>query len=172
MGLYARGDDAAFAEIYAHVAPRLTAYLRRRMRDGARVSDLVQQTFLHMHRARRTFIPGAEVLPWAYAIARRQLVDAYRAAGREELPILDADDPTTLASPPDGDELLAAKQTALRFEHALTRLSGPQRAAYELVKSDGLSLNEAAARLGTTVTGVKLRTHRAYAALRAALATD
>jgi RNA polymerase sigma-70 factor (ECF subfamily) len=170
MADYARGDDAAFAELYPHVAPRLTAYLRRRMGDQARVSDLVQQTFLHLHRARRTFIPGAEVLPWAYAIARRQLVDAYRAAGREEQPLLDADDPTALASPPGGEELLAAKQAALRFERALARLSRPQRDAYELVKGDGLSLAEAAARLGTSVTGVKLRTHRAYAALRAALA--
>src|SRR4051794_2931445 len=79
MTRYAAADDDAFTEIYAFVAPRLSAYLRRRLRDEARVPDLVQQTFLHMHRARRTFIPGAEVLPWAFAIARRQLCDAYRS---------------------------------------------------------------------------------------------
>ena len=55
------------------------------------------------------------------------------------------------------------------MERALAALSAPQRAAFELVKGDGLSLVEAAAILGTTVTGVKLRTHRAYAALRLAL---
>jgi RNA polymerase sigma-70 factor (ECF subfamily) len=169
MAHYAAGDDAAFAEVYAVVAPRLTSYLRRRMRDQARVGDLVQQTFLHMHRARRTFLAGAEVLPWAFAIARRQLVDAYRAAEREELPALDFDLPATLATAPRGDDVLAAKETAHRFEHALARLSRPQRDAYELVKGDGLSLVEAAAVLGTTVTGVKLRTHRAYNALRLAL---
>ena len=170
MALYAAGDDDAFNEVYTFVAPRLTAYLRRRLRDQSRVSDLVQQTFLHMHRARRTFIAGAEVLPWAFAIARRQLVDAYRSAEREELPSYDPDAPARLESPPRGDELLAAKEIARRFELALASLSRPQRDAFELVKGDGLSLVEAAAALGTTVTGVKLRTHRAYTALRSALA--
>ena len=37
------------------------------------------------------------------------------------------------------------------------------------MKGEGLTLVEAAAALGTTGTGVKLRTHRAYAALRLAL---
>jgi RNA polymerase sigma-70 factor (ECF subfamily) len=169
MAAYAAGDDGAFAEVHAFVAPRLTSYLRRRMRDQARVADLVQQTFLNMVRARRTFIAGSDVLPWAFAIARRQLVDAYRAAEREELPSRDAEDATTLVSPPAADELLAAKEAARRFQRALAGLSRPQRDAFELVKGDGLSLIEAAAALGTTVTGVKLRTHRAYTALRAAL---
>ena len=39
----------------------------------------------------------------------------------------------------------------------------------ELVKQEGLSLKRAAELLGTSVTAVKLRTHRAYEALRAVL---
>jgi RNA polymerase sigma-70 factor (ECF subfamily) len=170
MSRYADGDESAFAMIHDYVAPRLTAYLRRRMREQALVPDLVQQTFLHMHRARRTFRPGGEVLPWAFAIARRQLVDALRA---ELGPMLamsdDGDRASSRATSPCGEELLAAKQAALRVEVALAGLSQPQRAAFELVKGDGLSLVQAAAVLGTTVMGIKLRTHRAYAALRLAL---
>jgi RNA polymerase sigma-70 factor, ECF subfamily len=171
MTRYAHGDESAFAMIHDVVAPRLTAYLRRRVREQALVPDLVQQTFLHMHRARRTFRPGGEVLPWAFAIARHQLVDALRADLGPMLAMSDAD--TDRASPrasyPCGEELLAAKQAARRVEVALAGLSQPQRAAFELVKGDGLSLVQAAAVLGTTVMGVKLRTHRAYAALRLAL---
>jgi len=44
-----------------------------------------------------------------------------------------------------------------------------QRVAFELVKEEGLSLAEAAQVLGTTVSAVKLRAHRAYEALRAVL---
>jgi RNA polymerase sigma-70 factor (ECF subfamily) len=44
-----------------------------------------------------------------------------------------------------------------------------QRVAFELVKHEGLSLAEAADVLGTTVAAVKLRAHRTYEALRAAL---
>jgi RNA polymerase sigma-70 factor (ECF subfamily) len=171
MERYARGEEDAFALLYRFVAPRVASYLRRRVRDRARIPDLVQQTFLHMHRARQTFRAGGEVLPWAFAIARRQLVDAFRRAERE--PALSRhDDDGDLergATCPCIEDLLAAKEAGRRVERALAGLSQPQRAAYELVKGDGLSLVQAAAVLGTTVTGVKLRTHRAYAALRLAL---
>jgi RNA polymerase sigma-70 factor, ECF subfamily len=169
MARYARGDDDAFASVYDFVAPRVTAYLRRRVRDESRVPDLVQQTFLHVHRARHTFVPGAQALPWAFAIARRQLVDAYRAALRE--PFAAGDEPRDggAAAPDAGAELFEGRDALRCLELALARLSVPQRAAFELVKRDGLSLVEAAARLGTTVTAVKLRTHRAYKAIRAAL---
>ena len=38
--------------------------------------------------------------------------------------------------------------------------------AYQLVKEEGLSLSDAAQILGTTVTAVKLRLHRAHLGLR------
>src|SRR3954463_15831509 len=68
MSRYAAGDELAFEGVYDEVAPRLASYLQRRLRDRARIEDLVQQTFLHIHRARGSFIPGAQVFPWALAI--------------------------------------------------------------------------------------------------------
>jgi RNA polymerase sigma-70 factor (ECF subfamily) len=43
------------------------------------------------------------------------------------------------------------------------------RVAYILVRQEGLSVAEAAEVVGTTPTAMKLRAHRAYEALRAAL---
>jgi RNA polymerase sigma-70 factor (ECF subfamily) len=172
MVRYAGGDEGAFVSLYDFVAPRLSAYLRRRVREPALVPDLVQQTFLHMHRARRTFRAGAEVLPWAFAIARRQLVEVFRAELGPTVTMNDGDTDDLARGRdvyPCGESLLAAKEAARRVERAFAGLSKPQRAAFELVKGDGLSLVQAAAVLGTTVTGVKLRTHRAYTALRLAL---
>lgn len=171
MGRYAAGDDLAFECVYDEVAPRLAAYLQRRLRDRTRVEDLIQQTFLHMHRARGSFIPGAQVLPWALSIARRLLIDGVRRGDREIPVDTDCGDevPALMEGIATGEELLAARQTADTLERALAGLSEPQRAAFELVKGEGLSLAQAARVLGTTVLGVKLRAHRAYEALRAAL---
>jgi DNA-directed RNA polymerase specialized sigma24 family protein len=47
-----------------------------------------------------------------------------------------------------------------------------QRIAFELVQCDGLTMAQAAEVLGTTVAGVKLRAHRTYVALRAALGDE
>ena len=73
---------------------------------------------------------------------------------------------------PTGEEIVAAKQMVARLDDAWARVSEPQRAALRLVRGEGLSVAEAAVRLGTTVTGVKLRTHRASRALQAGIAAD
>ena len=173
MARYADGDDAAFGEVYAVVAPRLARFLGRRLRDKSTLADLVQETLLRMHRARRSFVRGSMVMPWALAIARRQLIDAHRRAGREELTDVDRLDRlagrSVVQALPNGEEVVAAKEIAQRLDLAFAQVSEPQRAALRLVKGEGLSVAEAAVALGTTVTGVKLRTHRAYRVLRAEL---
>ena len=63
----------------------------------------------------------------------------------------------------------AARETAARLQRALGSLPETQRRAFELVRLDGLSHEQAAATLGVTVCAVKLRAHRAYEALRSAL---
>jgi RNA polymerase sigma-70 factor, ECF subfamily len=168
MERYAGGDDASFARVYDALAPRLYGYLLRQTRQRSRADDLLQQTMLHIHRARSTFIPGAEVTPWAFAIARRLLVDSIRRSSREVL----TDDGEVDPGPDHGpmaDEVAQARELALRVERVLSKLPQSQRTAFELIKNEGLSVAEAAQVLGTTVAAVKLRAHRAYEALRRAL---
>jgi RNA polymerase sigma-70 factor (ECF subfamily) len=123
---------------------------------------------LHIHRARDRFIPGAEVTAWAFAIARRLLVDSVRRGRREVLGEDGAPDerPSEEAA---ADEVVQAHELASRVQMVLARLPQSQRAAFELLKHEGLSVAEAAQVLGTTVAAVKLRAHRAYEALRSAL---
>ena len=168
MERYAAGDDDAFGAVYDAVAPRLYGYLLRHTRDRARAEDLLQQTLLHMHRARERFISGAEVMPWAFAIARRLLVDGIRRGKREVLTEegqLDAG----LSREPAAEDVVQAVELAAHVEQALAKLPQSQRVAFELIRQEGLSMAEAAQVLGTTVAAVKLRAHRAYEALRAAL---
>ncbi|MFO0740814.1 MAG: sigma-70 family RNA polymerase sigma factor [Labilithrix sp.] len=172
MDRYAAGDDSAFAEVYDRLSPRLFGYLLRQTRDRARAEDVVQQTMLRIHKARGRFLPGAEVMPWAFAIARRLLVDSHRRGGREVLAATDDDDRGELLVALDAaaDEVAIAKETAAKLDAELQRLPENQRVAFELIKQEGLSVAEAAQVLGTTVAAVKLRAHRAYEALREVLA--
>jgi RNA polymerase sigma-70 factor (ECF subfamily) len=71
---------------------------------------------------------------------------------------------------PTGPEAEAlGREMAELVEAELDRIPEAQRTAFELLRVEGLSQDEAAQRLGTTVSAVKLRAFRAYAALRAAL---
>lgn len=172
MDRYARGEDAAFGDVYDLLAPRLFGFLLRYTRDHARAEDVVQQTMLQMHRHRGRFLPGAEVIPWAFAIARRLLIDSHRRGGREVLAFTDDDSAAQLLVALDApaDQIAMAKEVAARLTEELAKLPENQRVAFELIKQDGLSVAEAAQTLGTTVAAVKLRAHRAYEALREALA--
>ncbi len=177
MDRYARGEDSAFEEVYDGLAPRLQSFLMRYTHDRARVEDVVQQTMLQIHRARGRFTLGGQVVPWAFAIARRLLIDHHRRGGREVLAPTSDDTLTQLLAAVDApaDDLAIAKEVAARLAKELARLPENQRVAFELIKQDGLSVAEAAQVLGTTVAAVKLRAHRAYEALRevlADLATD
>ena len=173
MTRYASGEREAFAEVYDAVAPRLFAYLHARTRSAPLAEDLLQQTLLQIHRAHGTFIPGSPVMPWALAIARRLSIDEQRRAQRNVLSTArDIEDGVVDASYSELEELVQAKQLAGRLQEGLGRLPRSQRAAFELMRLDGLSHSEAARALGITISALKLRAHRAYAALRSILVDD
>jgi RNA polymerase sigma-70 factor, ECF subfamily len=175
MERYARGDEAAFGELYDAIAPRLLGFLHKATRDAFAAEDLMQETILHMHRARGSFISGAPVLPWAYAIARRLMTDRARRRRVEQRLFAEAPaDDDRMAHEPNAatetaEDVLHARRLAQCLQQRMDALPEPQRTAYRLLQQEGLSLKKAAEVLGTSVTAVKLRAHRAYVALRAAV---
>jgi RNA polymerase sigma factor (sigma-70 family) len=168
MERYACGDEAAFAILYDEVAPRLHRFALRWTRSRSAAEDTVQQTLLQMHAARHRFVPGSAVVPWAYAIARRLLIDLGRRNGREELRANDVRDPEEPSSAPSPEEALHRRRMEAEARLDLAALPCGWREAFELVKFEGLSVAETAEVLGITRGMVKIRTHRATAALRAA----
>ncbi|MCG8557909.1 MAG: RNA polymerase sigma factor [Proteobacteria bacterium] len=167
MDRYADGDDAAFEIVYDQLSPVLYGVLRRRLTDTSVAEDLVQETFIRMHRARGQFRRGASASTWAIAIALRLWMDHLRCSGRRRLlreelePVLEVQE---LA-----DTLMELKQSSAALDGILADLPRAQRLAFEFVKLDGLSLAQTAEVMGTTVPSVKALTHRAYAAIRVAL---
>jgi RNA polymerase sigma-70 factor (ECF subfamily) len=171
MDRYASGDDGAFPALYDSLAPRLHRYLSRQTGDAARAEDLVQQTMLQIHCCRDRFLLGADVAPWAFAIARRLLIDTIRQRNAERV----RDERLQTVEPDNdvgADELLHSKRLALRLQSELSRLPDSQRVAFVMLKEEGLSLREVAAALGTTADAIKLRAHRAYVSLRSSLAEE
>lgn len=163
MDRYARGDDAAFGPLYDALAPRLGAFLRRSTRDPALAEDLVQQTFMRMHRARGAFAKGGAVIPWAYAIARRLMLDAQRTRRRKPETQVESNDVFAGA---DNPEARAADRERLeQLDTALAKLPDEHRLAFELVRVEGLSIAEAATVAGITPAAMKMRAYRAYVAL-------
>lgn len=173
MARYQDGDAGAFRELYAQVAPRLLGYLVKMARSRAVADDLLQQTFLKVHRARAAYIRGSDPLPWIYSIAHRTFLDDVRKKKRAivnvsgdadgELPEAQAgitgDAVGVTDDPVDPEKTKAALD-------ALAKLPAQQREAVVLTKLEGKSVAEAAEIAGTTVGAMKVRAHRGYEALR------
>lgn len=162
MGEFAAGDESAFDELYKRAAPKLMATLAKQTRDSARAEDIVQTTFLKVHRARDRYTPGAPVMPWLNVIAKRSLYDELRPLNMR-LEVLSQDGNLSESDFPTitGD----AESTALLNE-VFTHLPPQYRDAIELTKLSGMSGNEAAALLHTTKAAIKQRVHRGYELLR------
>jgi RNA polymerase sigma-70 factor, ECF subfamily len=176
MNRYAQGEQSAFPILYDGLEQKLRAFLTRLTGAPAVADDLLQETFMRIHRARGSFDAGAAVVPWAYAIARNAWLDHLRAAKvRGETPRPRGKDEAGPAGEagtgPDADseQLAIARQTAALVESVLGRLAPAQREAFVLLRYEGMSVDDAAAVLGSTPTAVKLRAFRAYEALREAL---
>ena len=165
MREYQGGSLAAFEALYRALAPRLTGYLRARVRDQARAKDLLQEVFLEMHRSRHTYLPGRSVSGWALGIAQNVLL-----RHRHETRRRDAHE--VAIEPLDIEERLAPGVTDFEWqplEDALERLSPDSRATWWMRNIEGLSFAAIARRLGIAAAAVRLRCSRASRALRAVL---
>ena len=170
MERYSCGDDAAFGELYDELAPRLHRFAVRWTRSRSAAEDTVQQTLLQIHTARHRFVRGGAVVPWAYAIARRLLIDLGRRGAREELLPGGVRDPEEPATAPSPEEALHHRREEAEARRDFAFLPSSWRDAFELVKFEGLSVAETAEVLGITRGMVKIRAHRATAALRQSMA--
>lgn len=174
MARYCDGDASAFRELYALVSPRLYGYLMKMARSKALADDLVQQTFMKVHRARAAYIRGADPVPWIYSIAHRTFLDEARKTKRAVVRVGDDDTLPEISADLDGqtagskDEQADPELVRTALD-ALAALPEQQRQAVVLTKLEGKSVAEAAEIAGTTVGAMKVRAHRGYEVLRGLL---
>jgi RNA polymerase sigma-70 factor (ECF subfamily) len=167
MARYARGDLLAFKEIYARYERRLYNYLLRLCPDREIASDLLQDTFLRLHRERGRYRRGAPLRPWIFTIATNLWRDEYRKrVVREQALTREATDPASvlpgiidLSEDPERQVQQAQLLSAIRT--AVDSLPEGQREVVLLSRYADLSHEETARTLGVSVGAVKLRLFRA-----------
>lgn len=166
MVAYQGGDLGAFEQLYAALVDDVRRYFSRSARDRRALNDLVQDTFLEMHRSLRTYLPELPVRPWVFGIARnilgRSRRSAWHWAARSSTQSATEED---LAAPVNDTRAI----DFLDIENALACLPAGYRDSWLLHHVLGWSFSAIAAHLGITVVAAKLRSSRATRALRAAL---
>jgi RNA polymerase sigma-70 factor, ECF subfamily len=172
MAAYVAGDRHAFEVLFGRLAPRLHAFFRRSFQAESTADDLLQTTFLKLHRARDTYKADMPLAPWAFAIASRVRLDEFRRRKRlaedgDEEALARADE-ARAAEVADASGLDGGAADLVR--RAVDALPESQRVVIHLNRFEDMTYAEIARVLGTTEGAVKLRAFRAYGALREKLA--
>ena len=162
------GDADAYRALLAAVTPRVRRIVRSRRGffSASDTEDLVQDVLLSVHAVRATYDPSRPFMPWLMAIVRNRLVDAARRYGRQQAHETQVDDvQVTFGQVPTNttDEGIGDVEA---LEHAIRALPSGQRQAIKLLKLQEMSLKEASAATGTSITALKVATHRAIVSLR------
>ncbi len=167
MAEYQAGSAEAFDRLHDALAPGLKAYLTSLCRDATRADDLLQETFLQIHRSRAVHTPGEPVRPWVFAIAKRVFLMYRRSTMRRERHELrSAAEPGADTTAPGDAERLHARQ---QVESVLRHVSADGRRVFVLHHLFGFSFKEIAVRLGITPGAAKIRSSRAASLMRALL---
>lgn len=166
MAAYVAGESAAFRVIFERYAPLLMRAMLRELYVREEANDLVQQTFLQLHRARADFDPAHKLKPWLFTIALNLKREYFRKKKRRPERSLDAESAVEPAVAALGAAQVEARRTLARV---LVNLPPDQREVIELHWFDGLEFPEVAEVVGASVSAVKVRAHRGYVRLRQAL---
>jgi len=173
MAAYAAGDTRAFDKLFTLLSPRVFAFFIRSLGDRALAEDLLQQTFLKLHRARDTYDRGRPVRPWLFTIAARVRTDELRRRGRAQEDLDETPEDRAMPAQVAAFNVLAIEQDgssrAALVREALARLSETQRAIIHLHRYEELTFAQIGESLGLSAGAVKLRAFRAYERLRADL---
>lgn len=154
----ARGDRAAFAEVYDATAARVHGLVLRVVRDRAQAEEVTQEVFLDVWRQASRFDAGrGSALAWLMTIAHRKAVDRVRSAdsaARRDQTYHQAH------QTPDHDVTAEAAQAAWearRVRAAVRQLTDVQREAIELAYFGGYTHTEVAALLDLPLGTAKTR---------------
>lgn len=157
-------SEAAFEALYRAQAPRVLAYLNRRVvpQDAP---DLLAETFLVAWRRRDAVPPGDQAIPWLFVVARNLvLADHRRRADHPavvDANLIDAGPPGPVRSGAPGESAGESDATAERVRAALAELGDLDRELVLLTVWDGLTPSQAAVVVGLSAVNARVRLHRA-----------
>ncbi|WP_159350608.1 sigma-70 family RNA polymerase sigma factor [Roseomonas harenae] len=166
-------DQAAFAALFSHFAPRLKTYLRRLGMVDGEAEELAQEVMMLVWRKAALFDPErAEFSTWIYAIARNLRLDALRRKGFAGHEITAAEQDAVPDTAPDAEEQFASSAQQARLKTAMHRLPHEQAQVVQLCYFDDKSHVEAASELGIPLGTVKGRLRLVLRRLRRALGDE
>jgi RNA polymerase sigma-70 factor (ECF subfamily) len=157
---FQRGEDLAYAALYNRYKRHIYCFCLKMIGDEDEVKDIVQEVFLKMYEHRWQLANPSRFRAWLFMIARNQCFTHYR--DQKHISSID-----TEWSSPEGLETESLSQEIERNEEVLIvrsfidRLKPEYREVIVLREYQGLSYEEIADVIGTTVAAIKAKLFKA-----------
>ncbi len=169
-----RGELSAFDQLFTKHIAGVVGFASQFVRSRARAEELAQDVFLQIYRNRARYVPTARFVTWLYRMVTNACLSEVRRSEHRyrARPILPPDGgeplPVEIPTASNEDNLLD-REAVDRIRDVVARLPEQQRAALLLARVEGLSYEDVASSLSTSVSAVKSLIHRATVTLRAEL---
>lgn len=148
MAMYQNGNETAFLVLYERHASKIFSFLKKRLKKDEVVTDVYQEVFVKIHRAKHLYNKSFPVLPWLFTITKTTMLDELKKGKNfkytdnvdfDQLPTLDA----VTASPPSDLNVFIQK------------LPESQKTAVQMRYIDEKTFDEIAVSLKTSSSNVR-----------------
>ncbi|HFE38440.1 MAG TPA: RNA polymerase sigma factor [Gammaproteobacteria bacterium] len=165
-----KGDDPAFTAIMRKYKSPLYRFAYRHMGDADDAEDIVQDTFIALHRNLPRFNPKFKFSSWVFQIAMNKCRDLgrkrkTRAFMQRITPAMEAKI-TQMQTDENPERAIDSKRELEAIEHAITQLPDTLRAPLILCTLENMSQKQAAEILKISPKAVETRIYRARAKLQ------
>jgi RNA polymerase sigma-70 factor (ECF subfamily) len=164
-----RGDERAFSLIVRAYEVPVFNYVMRLVGDRALAEDLTQEVFIRVFQGLPKFSLRSKFTTWLFQVTKNRVLDELRANERRPRALVALDDAPQLEvldAPAEQVEMIEALWTAV------DGLNTDLKMALLLRDIVGLSYNEIADSLDTTLATVKWRIFKAREEVQLALARE
>ena len=151
-------------EIWELLSVKLRNFLLKRVSDERVADDLLQETFIRIHKKLHHLDNAQRITPWVFQIARNLVIDHYRSMSREPTYGEDLLDVSVDVEGSNLNELVSGW-----ISQMVSKLPESYRYAVELYELKGISQRTIADHLGISLSGAKSRIQRGRAKLKSML---
>ncbi|MDG1010645.1 MAG: sigma-70 family RNA polymerase sigma factor [Amylibacter sp.] len=159
-------DERAFADLFAHFAPRIKGFLIKSGASAQVAEECAQESMVTVWHKAHLFDPSrASASTWIFTIARNKKIDAFRRAARPEPEEL----PWGPEPEPEASDAMVLQQETHKLAQAIEELPQKQRDIVKRAYFGDLSHAELAEQTGLPLGTIKSRIRLALTRLRQTL---
>jgi RNA polymerase sigma-70 factor (ECF subfamily) len=164
------GEAEAFSRLYELYSQRIYRFAVKRLGDAVEAEDVVQDTFLEVHRCLASWEGRSSVLTWMFGIAHHQLCRRFRKKTPVGVPIEQLEPAPPLAPEVPGERRLDAARVIWACADTLDEdVSDAQRNIFNLYYGENRPTKQIAKDLGKSNQAVKISLFRTRRAMQARL---